>query len=149
MSEKKNHQLLQLYLRESERVRLVDLPALPALDVQEQADMAHWLATKRQFSEAEVPAQPWLKTCSAGHVTELVFHPDGSVRETALFQRQQGTGTWQVTDGVLEIALHRGDDRYDFSVIANKQSSLHSAIEYKNHALHSYLKLAQMRPVNI
>ncbi|UTV30311.1 hypothetical protein [Photobacterium atrarenae] len=149
MSEKKQHQLLQLFLRESERVRLVDLSALPTLDDSEHQYMQHWLATKRPFSCEEVPVQHWLKTCSAGYVTEMIFHPDGTVEELGLFSRQKGTGTWQVNDGGLDIELRRGDDRYYFTVIANKQSSIHSAIEYKNHTLHSYLKLAQLHPVNM
>lgn len=145
MSEKKHAQLLQLFLRESERVRLVELAVLPALDSNEQQNMQHWLATKRQFVRDEVPAQHWLKTCSAGYVTEMIFYPDGAVQELGLFNRQQGIGTWQMNEGALDIELRRGDDHYQFTVVANKQGSIHSAIEYKNHTLNSYLKLAQLR----
>lgn len=147
MPEKKTCQLLQLYLRESERVRLLDLDALPELDSGEQANMHEWLSNKRNFSLEEIASQQWLKTCSAGFVTELTFFPDGSLNEYTLFNRQQHSGWWELVDGVIEMVIHKGEDLFRCAVIANRTVNIHSAIEYKNDELHSYLKLAQTRPV--
>ena len=54
MSEKKTRQLIQLFYRETERVRLIDLDNLPELDVKHQDHMNHWLESKRNFSLEEV-----------------------------------------------------------------------------------------------
>ena len=147
MSEKKTCQLLQLFLRESDRVRLLELDALPELNPQQQAAMHDWLATKRNFSLDEITSQHWIKTCSAGYVTELILYPDGCLEELALFNRMRATGSWKLVDGMIELEIDRGEDRYRSAVIANKPNNIHSAIEYKNGKLHSYLKLAQTRPV--
>ncbi len=147
MSEKKTCQLIQLYFRESERVRLLDLDALPALDTDEQANMHDWLATKRNFSPDEIASQQWMKTCSAGYITELTFSPDGLLNEYTLFNRQRATGRWELVDGVIEMVINKGEDQYRCAVFANRTVNIHSAIEYKNGELHSYLKLAQTRPV--
>ncbi|RWX55579.1 hypothetical protein [Photobacterium chitinilyticum] len=147
MSEKKTCQLLQLYFRESERVRLLDLDALPVLDTDEQANMHDWLATKRNFSPDEIASQQWIKTCSAGYITELTFFPDGRLDEYTLFNRQRTTGRWELIDGVIEMVIYKGEDQYRCAVLANRTVNIHSAIEYKNGELHSYLKLAQTRPV--
>lgn len=148
MSEKKTCQLLQLYFRESDRVRLLDMDALPELSPQQQAAMHEWLATKRNFSSGEITSQHWIKTCSAGFVTELILHPDGSLDEFALFNRMHAKGHWQLVDGMIELEIDNGENRYHSAVVANKNTNIHSAIEYKNGQLHSYLKLAQTRPVD-
>lgn len=147
MSEKKTCQLLQLYFRESERVRLLGLDALPELDSAEQANMHEWLASKRNFSLDEVFSQHWIKTCSAGYITELILHPDGSLDEFTLFNRHRSTGNWVLNDGVIDIEISKGENQYHCTVFANRNINIHSAIEYKNGELHSYLKLAQTRPV--
>ncbi|MCW8328686.1 hypothetical protein MD588_07680 [Photobacterium sp. SDRW27] len=147
MSEKKTCQLLQLFFRESERARLLDVDALPELNSHEQTSMHEWLAGKRNFSRDEISPQHWIKTCSAGYITELILHPDGSLDEFTLFNRQRTAGFWELVDGVIEIEIYKGENRYRSAVIANKNTNIHSAIEYKNGELHSYLKLAQTRPV--
>ncbi|PSW20625.1 hypothetical protein C9I98_07180 [Photobacterium sanctipauli] len=147
MSEKKTQQLLQLFYRESARVRLLDLDALPAPDGEEQLALNDWLTTKRQFSSDEITTQHWIKTCCAGYITEVKLHPDGSLEEYTLFNRLPTTGNWQLVDGAIELSIFKGDNHYRSVVFANKNSSIHSAIEYKNGELHAYLKLAQTRPL--
>ncbi|PSU35727.1 hypothetical protein [Photobacterium lutimaris] len=146
MSDNKTQKLLQLFYRESERVRLLDLDKLPAPDGKEQDELQMWLAGKRDFSLTEITQQHWIKTCSAGYITELLFHPNGSLEEFTLFRRQKTCGEWQLVNGMLELAIYKDDKRYTSTVVASQGSSIHSAIEYKNGQLHSYLKLVQTRP---
>ncbi|OAN11030.1 hypothetical protein A3K86_18820 [Photobacterium jeanii] len=145
MSSHTQRQQLQLFYRESDRVRLLEVDQLPAMTSQEMAEFHLWLENKRDFTPADTQCRHWLKTCSAGHVTELVFHSDGTVDEFTLFRRQHAQGVWRLEDGVIHIALTANDHDYRYSVIANRQVNIHSAIEYKNNQLHAYLKLAQVK----
>lgn len=149
MFEKKTLQLLQLFYRETERVRLFGLADLPplALEQQQQQQMNLWLETKRNFTADEIFEQYWIKTCSAGYITELRLHADGTLDEYTLFNRLHTTGYWELVDGVIEIEIHKEENTYRCGVFANRYSNIHSAIEYKNGELHSYLKLAQTRPI--
>ncbi|CEO41197.1 hypothetical protein C0Z01_03535 [Photobacterium kishitanii] len=147
MFEKKTLQLLQLFYRETERVRLFDVNQLPPLDLELQQVMNQWLETKRNFQLDEICEQYWIKTCSAGYITELRLHANGTLDEYTLFNRLHTQGHWQLVDGVIEIEIIKGDNRYRCAVYANRYVSIHSAIEYKNDELHSYLKLAQTRPI--
>lgn len=146
MSDLKTQKLLQLFYRESERVRLLELGKLPAPDDKEQDELQVWLTGKRDFSRAELTQQHWIKTCTAGYSTELLLHPNGSLEEFTLFRRQKTTGEWQLVNGMLELVIYKDGNRYNSTVVANHGSSIHSAIEYKNDQLHAYLKLAQTRP---
>ncbi|KLV04041.1 hypothetical protein ABT56_15555 [Photobacterium aquae] len=147
MSDKKAKQLLQLYYRESERVRLLPLDALPEPDKNEQADFDVWLGMKRSFNRAEVTAQVWIKSCSAGHVTELYLYPDGRLEEYTLFKRIRTIGRWALVQGMIALDIQSGDDRYQSWIVANRNSRIHSAIEYKNGELYAYLKVAQTHPI--
>ncbi|MGF1682257.1 hypothetical protein [Photobacterium minamisatsumaniensis] len=147
MSEKKTQQLLQLFYRESARVRLLERHDLPTPDAEEQQALNEWLTTKRHFTHDEVTTQHWIKTCSAGYITELMLYPDGSLDEFTLFKRLRTTGSWQLVDGLIELSIFKGDNHYQSAIVANKASSIHSAIEYKNGELHAYLKVAQVKVV--
>lgn len=145
MFEKKTLQLLQLFYRETERVRLFEINQLPPLDLELQPAMNLWLETKRNFQFNEIWQQNWIKTCSAGYITELRLHGDGTLDEYTLFTRLHTQGCWQLVDGVIEIETIKDDNCYRCAVYANRDTSIHSAIEYKNDELHSYLKLIQTR----
>ncbi|EAR53557.1 hypothetical protein SKA34_10500 [Photobacterium sp. SKA34] len=147
MFEKKTLQLLQLFYRETERVRLFTLDDLPPLAVDQQQQMNLWLETKRNFERNEIVEQVWIKTCSAGYITELRLHDDGTIDEYTLFNRLHTTGYWELVDGAIEIEIKKAESTYRFAVFANRHANIHSAIEYKNGELHSYLKLAQTRPI--
>ncbi|PSU46910.1 hypothetical protein C9J12_17020 [Photobacterium frigidiphilum] len=149
MFEKKTLQLLQLFYRETGRVRLLDIDALPELDTEQQQLMLQWLETKRNFTIADVTAQHWIKTCSAGYITEVILHSDGRLEEYTLFTRMKTVGSWKLDDGVIELTITKGDNDYKCSIIANRNVNIHSAIEYKNNELHSYLKLAQTLPLSV
>ncbi|PSW06576.1 hypothetical protein [Photobacterium lipolyticum] len=147
MSEKKTLQLLQLFFRETDRARLLETDALPDLDEEQHQKVNLWLENKRNFTLDEIARQHWIKTCSAGYITELLMRDDGTLEESSLFNRTKTRGHWALVDGVIEIEISKGDNRYHCAVIANKTVNIHSAIEYKNGELHSYLKLIQTRPV--
>ncbi|MGF1692690.1 hypothetical protein [Photobacterium kagoshimensis] len=145
MSSYKQRQQLQLFYRESERVRLLDIDQLPAMNNHEMADFHLWLENKRDFSIADTECRYWIKTCSAGHVTELQFFPDGTLDEFTLFRREHAKGIWHLEDGVIHVELNTAHNNYRYSIYANRLANIHSAVEYKNGALHAYLKLAQVR----
>ena len=65
MFEKKTLQLLQLFYRETERVRLFEINQLPPLDLELLPALILWLETKRNFQFNEIWQQNWFKTCSA------------------------------------------------------------------------------------
>ncbi len=92
MSDLKTQKLLQLFYRESERVRLLDLNQLPAPDGNEQDELQIWLSGKRDFSLSELTQQHWIKTCTACYTTELLLHQNGSLEYFTLFRRQKTTG---------------------------------------------------------
>ncbi|MDO6498270.1 hypothetical protein [Photobacterium sanguinicancri] len=145
MSSHKQRQLLQLFYRESERVRLLDVDQLPAMNSSEMADFHLWLESKRDFSIADTECRHWIKTCSAGHVTELQLHPNGTLDEFTLFRREQAKGVWCIEDGVIHVELHTAQHVYRYSIYANRTANIHSAVEYRDDSLHAYLKLAQVR----
>lgn len=108
MFENKTLQLLQLFYRETGRVRLLDIDALPELDTEQQPLMHQWLETKRNFTIDDVTAQHWIKTCSAGYITEVILHSDGRLEEYTLFTRIKTVGSWKLDDGVIELMITKG-----------------------------------------
>ncbi|MFD2176117.1 hypothetical protein [Veronia pacifica] len=148
MPEQVNASLLQLYFRESGSAAFLDHDELPALNDSDMPDFFNWMASKRHFVESDVSGQTWIKTCSAGYITEVYFHPDGRLEELTLFSRLATSGRWLIQRGALEIFIEKDTNRYHSRVIANKTTNIHSAIEYKNDELHAYLKLAQVKPAD-
>jgi hypothetical protein len=62
-----------------------------------------------------------------------------------LFDRFETQGHWLLKSGLLQVEINKGDNRYQFDVVACKDLNIHSAVEYKNQELHSYLKLVQVK----
>lgn len=140
----KDQILLQLFYREIKETPIIDKSAL---DGGESVDYEYkkWLATKREFQLPEIYDAHWIKSCTAGYITELVFTKNGSLTEFTLFDRLKTVGHWVLDDGLLYVSIFKGENQYDFVIVANSSVNIHSAIEYKNDELHSYLKLAQTR----
>jgi UPF0176 protein len=109
-------------------------------------EFSTWQAAKRAFDEDEITGQQWTKTCTDGHITEINFHADHTVEEFTLFKREKTVGKWELVDGLLEVEIEAGGALYTFSIIANKENSIHSAVEYENKDLHTYLKIMQLIP---
>ncbi|MEZ8385036.1 hypothetical protein AB6C98_15345, partial [Vibrio splendidus] len=99
--------------------------------------------TKRDFTVSDIESRVWVKSCPGGYITEVHFNADGSLIEYRLFDRFETTGQWQLKDGLLHVEILKGDNRYQFAVVARADLNIHSAVEYKNGELHSYLKLVQ------
>lgn len=133
--------LAQLYCRE--RGKLV--PQSKAI-VTDEIDYQHWLSGKRAFTISDVADSHWIKTCTEGYVTEVVFHSGGLLNEYRLFDRFKTTGSWQLVDGLLHVEITKGDNTYRFAVVGNAEVNIHSAVEHKNDDLHAYLKLSQVLP---
>jgi len=136
--------LQQLYLRECQTKELVDITEIPE-ELSQSMDYTQWLESKRDIEIEDVEDTHWIKTCTGGYITELVFHNDGSLKEFRLFDRFETNGQWRLDDGVLLVEIHKGSNKYDLAVIGNAQINIHSAVELKNDELHSYLKLAQIK----
>ncbi|EHN69808.1 hypothetical protein [Aliivibrio fischeri] len=136
--------LQQLFLREVKGVPIVERNELSHCDIQEK-EFVTWGQQKRDFSFDEIFESHWVKTCTAGYITELIFSQNGSLIEFTLFDRLKTVGHWELIDGLLYISIFKNENQYDFVVVANSSVNIHSAIEYKNNELHSYLKLAQTR----
>lgn len=147
MQNQVNSSYLQLFLRESGTAAMLDIEQLPDVSDVDAIALFDWMSSKRSFSVSEVKGQRWIKTCSAGYVTELLLKEDGTLEEFTLFNRLPTKGWWKLEQGVLDLEIVKHDNTYRSRVIANKSVNIHSAIEYKNDELHSYLKLAQVMPV--
>ncbi|MCW4447130.1 hypothetical protein OHV10_23200 [Vibrio splendidus] len=134
--------LLQLYCREQ-----TELPLISRIDLDiglyDNKGFLAWRDTKRDFTVSDIESRVWVKSCPGGYITEVHFNADGSLTEYRLFDRFETTGQWQLADGLLHVEILKGDNRYQFAVVARVDLNIHSAVEYKNGELHSYLKLVQ------
>jgi hypothetical protein len=132
--------LLQLYCREQ-----TDQPLISRTDLDialcDSAEYLDWHATKRDFVISDIENRVWVKSCPGGYITEVHFHIDGTLNEYRLFDGFATKGHWHLKDGLLHVEIIKGDNRYQFAVVANGDLNIHSAVEYKNEELHSYLKL--------
>lgn len=147
MQKQVNNSYLQLFMRESSTAAMLDIDRLPHVSDVDAVALFDWMSGKRSFSSQDVSGQRWIKSCSAGYVTELQLNADGSLEEYTLFNRRPARGFWRLEQGILELEIEKDGNRYQSRVIANKSFNIHSAIEYKNGELHAYLKLAQVMPV--
>ncbi|RYU68740.1 hypothetical protein ERW51_06650 [Aliivibrio finisterrensis] len=136
--------LQQLFLREVNGAPIAERNELSHCTITE-IEFVMWEREKRDFSFDEVFQSHWIKTCTTGYITELIFKADGSLIEFTLFDRLQTVGHWVLDEGLLYVSIFKGENQYDFVIVANSSVNIHSAIEYKNDELHSYLKLAQTR----
>ena len=144
-SDTKQQTLLQLYCREQ-----MDQPLIPRAgldtslyDSEAEAFLA-WSETKRDLVISDIENRVWVKSCPGGYITEVHFLNDGTLNEYRLFDRFETKGHWYLKDGLLHVEIIKGDNRYQFAVVANGDLNIHSAVEYKNDELHSYLKLVQV-----
>ena len=147
MAQLQNHTvrqiLLQLYCREQ-----TDQPLISRADLDtslyDSEEYLNWRVTKRDFVIRDIENRVWVKSCPGGYITEVHFHADGTLNEYRLFDRFETKGHWYLKDGLLHVEIIKGDNRYQFAVVANGDLNIHSAVEYKNDELHSYLKLVQV-----
>jgi len=142
-SDTKQQILLQLYCREQ-----TDQPLISRTDfniaLYDSETFLAWRETKRDFVISDIENRVWVKSCPGGYITEVHFHNDGTLDEYRLFDRFETKGHWHLKEGLLHIEIIKGDNRYQFAVVANGDLNIHSAVEYKNEELHSYLKLVQV-----
>ena len=142
-SDTKQQILLQLYCREQTDQPLISRTDLNIALYDSEAFLA-WRETKRDFVINDIESRVWVKSCPGGYITEVHFHTDGTLNEYRLFDRFETKGLWYLNDGLLHVEIIKGDNRYQFAVVANGDLNIHSAVEYKNDELHSYLKLVQV-----
>ncbi|OQQ02654.1 hypothetical protein BK411_21845 [Vibrio splendidus] len=134
--------LLQLYCREQTEQPLISRTDLDIALYDSECFLA-WRDTKRDFMVSDIENRVWVKSCPGGYITEVHFNADGSLIEYRLFDRFETTGQWQLKDGLLHVEILKGENRYQFAAVARVDLNIHSAVEYKNGELHSYLKLVQ------
>ncbi|MCG9580259.1 hypothetical protein L1D13_07805 [Vibrio tubiashii] len=140
----KDKVLLQLFNREAEPQALVNKETLIPTQMQSR-EYRHWLEGKRELTLDDVVGNHWIKTCTGGYITEVVFHCDGTLDEYRLFDRFHTTGKWTLKQGLVSVEIYKGENTYSFSVVGNAEINIHSAVEHKNGELHSYLKLSQIK----
>ncbi|MCK6264580.1 hypothetical protein KP803_14970 [Vibrio sp. ZSDE26] len=135
---------LQLFHREC-----IASPSIERADVQaewaQRDEYLKWKESKADISHEEVIESAWIKTCTEGYITEVLFAQDGTLNEFKLFDRLHTTGQWELLDGMLSVSINKGDNRYQFLVVGSSLNSIYSAVEYKNDEIHSYLKLMPTR----
>ncbi|MCW8334143.1 hypothetical protein J4N42_20190 [Vibrio sp. SCSIO 43135] len=141
----KQQVFLQLFFREQYGAPAVEVDGIDP-EAANTTEYQQWLAEKAEITKQQVLESHWIKTCTEGYITELVFNQDGSLNEHKLFDRLHTQGTWSLVDGMLKVSITKGENRYEFHVVGRKAPRIYSAIEYKNGELHSYLKLAPVRP---
>jgi len=135
--------LYQLFHREFHH-QLIEQKELILTAVQAES-FTKWHSSKRKIARKEVADTTWIKTCTGGYITEVKFHNDGTLNEYRLFDRFPTSGCWSLEGGLLYVEIAKGENKYQFTVVGNGEVNIHSAIEYKNEELHSYLKLAQVK----
>ncbi|MGR5558518.1 hypothetical protein ACQKQC_19785 [Vibrio fortis] len=147
MAQLQNHTvqqiLLQLYCREQTDLLLISRADLDT-SLYDSEEYLNWRVTKRDFVISDIENRVWVKSCPGGYITEVHFHADGTLNEYRLFDRFETKGYWYLKYGLLHVEIIKGDNRYQFAVVANGDLNIHSAVEYKNEELHSYLKLVQV-----
>ncbi|MCJ2376123.1 hypothetical protein LNL84_04675 [Vibrio sp. ZSDZ34] len=135
---------LQLFHREHGSKSLYPIFQLSPNELHSN-DYQHWLSEKRALVLGDIEDCHWIKSCSGGYVTEVIFHRDGRLTEYRLFDRFETQGNWKLDNGILKAEIIKAENRYTFNVIGNANINIHSAVELKNNELHSYLKLAQVK----
>ncbi len=140
----KSEILAQLFMREGKNEKLVPLSDIDS-DISSSDEYNSWINGKREFLVSDVANSHWIKTCTGGYITEVIFHAGGTLDEYTLFDRVHTSGKWLLEEGLLKIEIHSDDNRYNLNVVACRSINIHSAIEYENGELHSYLKLSQVK----
>ncbi|PMJ49474.1 hypothetical protein, partial [Vibrio splendidus] len=109
--------LLQLYCHEQTEQPLISRTDLNIALYDSEGFLA-WRDTKRDFTVSDIESRVWVKSCPGGYITEVHFNADGSLTEYRLFDRFETTGQWQLADGLLYVEILKGDNRYQFAVVA-------------------------------
>lgn len=76
--------LSQLYLRESS-IKKLALPTQEILDSVDPIMFQEWQNSKRELVLVDIADTHWIKTCTEGYITEVVFQGDGTLNEYRLF----------------------------------------------------------------
>lgn len=139
--------LLHLQLFWSERQQtFLGLDELPELSERQKAELQEWCNSRRKLLRHEAHSQPWVKVADDGNSTEIILSPNGSAKALGIFHSEAASGQWNIQDGVLFVQLQGKENLYEYRVIGNARSNIHSAAEYINGRPHSLVKLIQVKP---
>ncbi|MCE2595735.1 hypothetical protein K6Y31_13020 [Motilimonas cestriensis] len=103
-----------------------------------------WLQSKRPLVEQEIVNTVWVKTNPSGYTTEMHFYANGTLRDIALFDRATLTGRWTLNKGVVNVAIQADKHLYEFDIVGSDDNGIHSAVEFEDGVLSSYLKLFRL-----
>jgi hypothetical protein len=93
--------------------------------------LGDWKRSKRAFNTDEILQGQWIKVGDHGHSFVAQLHPDGTLTETSLFNRQASwNGSWRLVGSVLRLTVNN----YELDIFACKDGNVHSGIEYENGA---------------
>ncbi len=139
---------LQLFWGESQQtfLGLDELPELAELSLRQKSDLHAWYSTRRKILKHEAHSQPWVKVTAASEAIEIALTPSGSATAQCLFGTGISAGSWNIQDGVLFIQLQDEQTLWEYRVVGNALSNIHSAAEYINGKPHGMVKLIQVKP---
>lgn len=103
-----------------------------------------WLQGKRSLSEHEIVNAVWVKTNPSGYTTEMHFYANGTLRDIALFDRAALSGYWKINNGAVSVAIKADRHTYEFDIVGSDENGMHSAVEFEDGILSSYLKLFRL-----
>lgn len=100
-----------------------------------------WKAGKRAFSAEEITNGFWIKV-REGFTFVVRCFPDGTLTERALLEDGSWDGTWQLIGDMLRMNI----GEYELDICANKNSSIHSGIEFMGdkYVPHTYYKVVHL-----
>ncbi len=103
-----------------------------------------WLQSKRSLTHEEMINTVWVKTNPSGYTTEMHFYANGTLRDIALFDRATLAGKWHMDNGVVKVSIKADKHLYEFDIVGNDESGMHSAVEFEDGVLSSYLKIFKL-----
>lgn len=113
--------------------------------VKTKGEFVLWQQGKRAFSAEEVLTNKWIKTNPGGHTTQLYFYPDGTLQDVSLFDGVTLSGHWHLNEGKIAVTIEGQFHHYTFDIVANDDDSIHSAVEFEDGSLSTYLKVFCIR----
>jgi hypothetical protein len=99
-----------------------------------------WKNTKRDFTTQEILSGIWIKIGDTGHSFIMKCHQDGKFSEHNIFDEHEVYGTWKLMGGVFRTNIQE----YELNIVANKNGSIHSGIEFTQNKPVAYFKVIHL-----
>lgn len=103
-----------------------------------------WELEKRKLTEVEVIAHSWLVTSKDNLSLLLQFENNNCLTITSIFNKENYKGHWKLEHGILKVYFNYHEHEYDINIIANNNSSVHSALQILDETRVDILKVAPL-----